>query len=321
MILREADRVDLVHAPRTRVVAGLGRVARDREDVSDSFGVRAEEHRLEARRWTSLSVSGAGSSRSRRLRSIVADAINPLMRARARGLSFTSTTSTCAGLLQRAGEVEHRLRLAAARAGRSRRRRRTRPCGASAGGASPARAAGAATTSSRSRTTSGALGRRPWSTASRIAAICVGVVPQQPPMMRAPSSWAWAAKSAKYSGVACGKTTRWPARLARPTFGRAARGFPLAAHLLERSQRGLQPDAVVRPDRGDVLLRERGGGPSGADSAQRVRVLVEREQGDDRKRRHGADRARSPSRARRARRTSRAGRGRRRVLRGAPPAR
>ena len=42
------------------------------------------------------------------------------------------------------------------------------------------------------------------STAELIAAISVGVVPQQPPMMRAPSSRACAANSAKYSGEACG---------------------------------------------------------------------------------------------------------------------
>ena len=45
---------------------------------------------------------------------------------------------------------------------------------------------------------------RPSSIAARIAAISVGVVPQQPPITRAPSSRACAANSAKYSGVACG---------------------------------------------------------------------------------------------------------------------
>ena len=36
---------------------------------------------------------------------------------------------------------------------------------------------------------------------SRIAWVCAGVVPQQPPMIRTPSSTARAAKSAKYSGL------------------------------------------------------------------------------------------------------------------------
>ena len=44
---REPDRVDLVDAARARVVADLGRVARDREDVADAFRVRAEQQRLE----------------------------------------------------------------------------------------------------------------------------------------------------------------------------------------------------------------------------------------------------------------------------------
>ena len=56
----------------------------------------------------------------------------------------------------------------------------------------------------------------------RIAATWAGVVPQQPPISRAPSSRAWAANSPKYSGVACGKTIRGPEMLARPTFGSAA---------------------------------------------------------------------------------------------------
>ena len=45
-------------------------------------------------------------------------------------------------------------------------------------------------------------------------------------MIRAPSVRAWAANSAKYSGVACGKTTRVPDMLASPTFGSAASGAP-----------------------------------------------------------------------------------------------
>ena len=61
-----------------------------------------------------------------------------------------------------------------------------------------------ATKSSRSPKTSGARGSRFTVSASWIAAISVGVVPQQPPITRAPRSRACAANSAKYSGVACG---------------------------------------------------------------------------------------------------------------------
>ena len=43
----EADRVDLVHAAAARVVAGLGRVAGDGEDVPNALRVRAEQDRLE----------------------------------------------------------------------------------------------------------------------------------------------------------------------------------------------------------------------------------------------------------------------------------
>jgi hypothetical protein len=86
----------------------------------------------------------------------------------------------------------------------------------------------------------------------RIAAICTGVVPQQPPMMRAPSSRACAANSAKYSGVACGKTTRSPARLASPTFAERAQD----ARRLLRRQLGQQRRQIVvwQPldERGDV---------------------------------------------------------------------
>ncbi len=46
--VREPDRVDLVDAARAGVVADLGRVAGDREHVADSFGVGSEQDRLEA---------------------------------------------------------------------------------------------------------------------------------------------------------------------------------------------------------------------------------------------------------------------------------
>ena len=56
-----------------------------------------------------------------------------------------------------------------------------------------------------------------------------GVVPQQPPMIPAPSARACAANSPKYAGVACGNTIRLPDMLASPTFGSTAstRSSPL----------------------------------------------------------------------------------------------
>ena len=50
-----------------------------------------------------------------------------------------------------------------------------------------------------------------------------------PPISRAPSARARAAKSAKYSGVACGNAMRAPVIVARPTFGSAASTAPSPA--------------------------------------------------------------------------------------------
>ena len=56
-------------------------------------------------------------------------------------------------------------------------------------------------------------------TASAMARMCAGVVPQQPPRMRTPSAAASRAKSAKYSGDDFGYTMRSPSRLGKPAFG------------------------------------------------------------------------------------------------------
>src|SRR5581483_10779831 len=45
--LDEPDRVDVVDRMRAGIVAGLGRVAGDREDVADTFRVRAQQERLQ----------------------------------------------------------------------------------------------------------------------------------------------------------------------------------------------------------------------------------------------------------------------------------
>ena len=237
-------------------------------------------------------------------RSIVAEAMSPLIRARARGLSLTSTTSTwpdscsarasssiaCA-LPPRGGSISTETTNSPSRSFRWRSVSRSGSL--------------AETTISRSRTTSCVRGLRSSSTALRIAAISVGVVPQQPPMIRAPSSRACAANSAKYSGVACGKITRSPARLARPTFGSAASGLPLSPMRSMRAKRRLEADAVVRTDRGDVERCERCAPPARR-RRRRASASPRRRSGA---RRSGATRRRAPRRsrraARRARRTSR----------------
>ena len=63
---------------------------------------------------------------------------------------------------------------------------------------------------------------------------------------------------------------------------------PVAGHLLERRQRRLEPCAVVRAHRRHVELAEALGRRRGLHSAERLRVLVEGHQRDDRQRRHAA---------------------------------
>ena len=130
------------------------------------------------------------------LRSIATAAISAFIRARAIGLSLMSTkptlpdsasrraTASIASLLPPCGgssstETTHS----------PSRRARARPVSPCAAGAVGAR--------SRWASTGGVVGARSTATASAIAAICAGVVPQQPPMMRAPRARAWAANSPK----------------------------------------------------------------------------------------------------------------------------
>ena len=61
------------------------------------------------------------------------------------------------------------------------------------------------------------------------------------------------------------------------------------AHLLDRTERGVWPCAVVCADRGDVLVSESCGRLLGADAAERERVLVEGQERDHGQRRHRAD--------------------------------
>ena len=108
-------------------------------------------------------------------------------------------------------------------------------------------------------------------------------------MIRAPSSRACAANSAKYSGVACGKIDALAGEAREPDVRERRERLAAPRHALDRAQRRLEPDAVIGADRGDVELCERGRGLFGGDAAERLRVLVEREQADDGQPRHAAD--------------------------------
>ena len=181
--LREPDRVDLVDAARARVVADLGRVAGDREDVAHALGVRAEQHRLEAERSSQSRVVRCGTVSSPAL---ALDRAGDHQRAHAgaRGRVVVDVDEADAA------------RVARARARRSSRPRLEPPSGGSSC---------TETTNSPSRSARAKLGlalllaerrdelalvrpraaRAPArfsSIAARIAAISVGVVPQQPPI-------------------------------------------------------------------------------------------------------------------------------------------
>ena len=110
-------------------------------------------------------------------------------------------------------------------------------------------------------------------------------------MIRAPSSRACAANSAKYSGVACGKITRSPARLARPTFGSAASGLPLSPMRSIARSAAWRPTPWFAPIAATSTLARACGRLLGGDASERLRVLVEGQERDDRQRRDAAHRA------------------------------
>ena len=136
-------------------------------------------------------------------RSIATDAIKPLMRARARGLSLTSTM--CAlpdSRIVRAASSSARLSPPSGGSSwiettNSLRAEQLLQLGLMLFVAVDDRQASLVDVSGRD-------GGRFASIAPRIAAISAGVVPQQPPITPAPRLRACAANSAKYSGVACG---------------------------------------------------------------------------------------------------------------------
>ena len=113
-------------------------------------------------------------------RSIATDAISAFIRARAIGLSFTSTNPTRP---TRAARARPRPAPCWCRpsAGRARRRPPTRPRAARAPAPSPARSGRGAAPARRRPARTATRGGRSRRRASRIASICAGVVPQHPP--------------------------------------------------------------------------------------------------------------------------------------------
>src|SRR6266511_3435980 len=217
-------------------------------------------------------------------RSIATAVMIPLMRARARGLSLMSTKCAAPASLS-AWATSSTPAFEPPSGGSSwtdtthSPSRSIRVSSVSRGGCSAIRG------SSRSVKTSAARGSRASSTAPRIAAISAGVVPRPPPMILAPRLRACAANSAKYSGEAAGHAREADVR-------KRGERQPVAAHLLDRAECGLQAGAVVGPNRGDVELAEPLGRLARRDARERLRVALEREQCDDREARdapHGLD--------------------------------
>ena len=65
---------------------------------------------------------------------------------------------------------------------------------------------------------------------------------------------------------------------------------PVAAHRLERGERGEEARAVVRADRGHICVAKARGRLRGGDPGERLRVLVEGQHRDDRQARDALDR-------------------------------
>ena len=75
-----------------------------------------------------------------------------------------------------------------------------------------------------------------------------------------------------------------PGEARQPDVRQRGERLAAVAHPLDRPERRLEPDSVVRADGGDVELCERGRRLLRRDAAERLRVLVEGEQADDRQR-------------------------------------
>ena len=86
-------------------------------------------------------------------------------------------------------------------------------------------------------------------------------------------------------GEVLGRRVREDHALARqgrePDVRERGEGLAAVRHALDRAERGLEAGSVIRPDRGDLEPGQCARGLLGGDTAERVCVLVEREERDD----------------------------------------
>ncbi len=126
-----------------------------------------------------------------------------------------------------------------------------------------------------------------------MAAISVGVVPQQPPTSVAPSSIALRGELGEVLGRRVREDDLAAGQAGEAEIRQRGERQPCVAHLLQRSQARVRPGSVIGTDRVDAELREARGRPARREARQRLAVLVERQQRDDREHRdaaHGGDR-------------------------------
>ena len=260
-----------------------------RPAIVESRGVRCGIISIPASRW------------------IAADAIRPLMRARARGLSFTSTT--CAlpdSRIVRAASI----------------RPATLP---PSGGSSWTETTNSPVASSRASSVGSSCARRrdgglaPRARVRRLwrGAVLVDRLRGSPRSARASCRSSRrsgarraharrAANSPKYSGVACGNESRAPVIVASPTFGSAASAAPSPDISASAVSAAAGPRPWFAPKAATSSARSRSAASRAVTPADRDGVAVEAHQRDDRERGDASARPRSPPRARRGRRTSRA---------------
>ncbi len=154
------------------------------------------------------------------------------------------------------------------------------------------------------------------SSAARIAAMCSGVVPQQPPMMRGARREEPRHGPAEVVGLAgVDELALDPLRQAGVRAGSSGRssGSPSAGHPLESLEAGERPDAAVHADRVDARRRQGRRGGLGRRAVGRCELLAERHLGDDRQvRRRRAPRRSRAAGARRSKNVSK-------MSRSAPP--
>ena len=211
-----------------------------------------------------------------------------------------------ARLADRLDRLEQPRVVARRAAGRSAPRRRSAPRGGRGRAPSPRRSGAiAATASVRSTTSSGADGTRSSSRAARMEAISIGVVPQQPPMMRGAEAARLGGELGEVLGRRVGVDDPSAGEAREAEVRQRGQRRAVAAHLLERRQRRLEPRAVVRAHRRHVEPAQ----VLGCRAGPRRPRASPRPRRTSAARRSAATRRcvprRSPARARRGRRTSR----------------